>query len=38
VWGLVAYTRQRSPFPTVAGMVVLAGAQFAAWAVVGVGL
>lgn len=38
VWGLVTYTRQRSPFPTVAGMIVFAGAQFVAWAAVGVGL
>ena len=36
LWGLLAYTRQRSPFPTVAGMVVLAGAQFVGWVVVGV--
>jgi 1,4-dihydroxy-2-naphthoate octaprenyltransferase len=35
LWGLFTYTRRRSPFPTVAGMVVLAGAQFAGWFVVG---
>jgi 1,4-dihydroxy-2-naphthoate octaprenyltransferase len=35
LWGLLAYTRRRSPFPTVAGMVVLAASQFAGWAVVG---
>jgi 1,4-dihydroxy-2-naphthoate octaprenyltransferase len=35
LWGLLAYTRRRSPLPTVAGMVVLAGAQFVGWVVVG---
>ncbi|MFC5367343.1 prenyltransferase [Salinirubrum litoreum] len=35
LWGLLAYTRRRSPFPTVAGMVLLAGAQFAGWVVAG---
>jgi 1,4-dihydroxy-2-naphthoate octaprenyltransferase len=39
LWGLVAYTRKRSPFPTVTGMVVLAGTQFVGWvAVVGIGV
>jgi 1,4-dihydroxy-2-naphthoate octaprenyltransferase len=35
LWGLLTYTRRRSPFPTVAGMVVLAASQFAGWVVVG---
>ncbi len=36
VWGGWAYTRQHSPFPTVAAMVVLVVAQLAAWWWVGV--
>lgn len=34
VWGAVRYTRTRSPFPTVAAMVLLAVVQLAAWIVV----
>lgn len=31
-WGAARYTRDRSPFPTVAGMVLFAVVQFGAWA------
>jgi len=34
VWGTVTYTRKRSPFPTVAAMVVLVVVQLVGWAVV----
>ena len=33
-WGYRTYTRRRSPFPTVAGMVVLVGAQSLGWVAV----
>ncbi len=31
VWGAVRYTRQRSPFPTVAAMVLMLGLQMVGW-------
>jgi 1,4-dihydroxy-2-naphthoate octaprenyltransferase len=31
LWGVATFTRRRSPFPTVAGMVVVALAQFGGW-------
>ncbi len=31
IWGGMTYTRQRSPFPTVAAMVVLLGVQMIGW-------
>lgn len=38
IWGAVAYTRWRNPFPTVAAMMVLAFVQLGVWWVVGAGL
>ncbi|MFC7169954.1 prenyltransferase [Halobium salinum] len=34
LWGVLVFTRQRSPLPTVAGMVVVALAQFGGWVAV----
>lgn len=35
IWGSIAYTRSRSPFPTVAAMVLLAVVQLTAWLWIG---